>query len=153
MSLETEKQFNNVEQERSYETKETKERDLSPEAAAAAMKERAEFLVKEVKNNQTMMQNILMNMAQVKQLIQKIRAQLQLAQQQDESQSVQEDAKYVEELKKQIADHKKELINMREDLIHIYSEDIKQQQPELTKEQVNVQAATFVDNIINQTQQ
>lgn len=110
------------ERDPSREARESKEKEIDPELAAAAMMERADLLVKEVKTNKQQIQNIVLHMAQVKQAIQKIRKQLQLQQSDDDALSP--DEKQIEKLKAQIVEYKDELLKMKDDLIHAYANDM-----------------------------
>ena len=67
-----------------------------------------------------------MNMHAVKQQIQQLRQQLQLADN-DDANSLQQDQKTVDELKKKISGHQQELLSMREDLIREQQEDLIEQ--------------------------
>jgi len=107
------------------EREKTKESEADAELKRAAVLERADFLVKEVKTNQKQMQNILLNIQQVLSLIQQLRAQLQLADDSNEPASVQQDKKRLAELKKKIADYSIELENMREDLTREQATELK----------------------------
>lgn len=138
----------NFEHERSREIKEPTEKEMSPELIAAAMKERAEFLVKEVKTNTQQMQNILAHMAQVKAAIAKIRQQLAL-QTSDDASSLTHDEMQVAQLRGQIAEHTEELENMRGDLIKIYAEDLKKKHPNLSEEEVQQQSIGFVHSLLS----
>ena len=118
-SFETEKQFDTLSKrsvEASRESREMKEAEKDPELQAAASKERADYLVKEVKSSSQQMQNIVMHVAQVQQALKKLRAELQLSEQGD-SMSVQQDRARIEILKKQIGEYIHELVAMKEDLI------------------------------------
>jgi len=126
MSLETEQEFRkrSREAERSRESRESKEAEADPELAAAATLERADYLVKEVKQGKQQMQNILIHMQQVKTAIRQLRQQLQLADG-DDSGSVQHDAARVEELKKQVKGYQEELVKMRSDLVREQMSELK----------------------------
>lgn len=126
-SFETERQFDTLQKksaETARESRESKEAERDPELQAAASKERADYLVKEVKTNQQQMQNIVMHVAQVQQALKKLRAELQLSEQGD-SMSVQQDKARIEALKKQIGEYMGELIAMKEDLIVFEMNELK----------------------------
>lgn len=126
-SFETEKQFDTLQRksvEAARESRESRESEKDPELQAAASKERADYLVKEVKTNQQQMQNIVMHVAQVQQALKKLRAELQLSEQGD-SMSVQQDRVRIEILKKQIGEYMGELVAMKEDLIVFEMEELK----------------------------
>jgi len=112
------------EAERSYESRESKESEVDPELSAAANMERADYLVKEVKQGKQQMQNILIHMQQVKTAIRQLRQQLQLAGD-DDSGSVQHDQKRIDGLKKQVKEHQEELIKMRDDLVREQMSELK----------------------------
>ena len=109
------------EKEPSRESRERFEMDAQAEAAAAM--ERADMIVKDVKSSKQQMKNIVMNMHMVKQQIQQLRQQLQLADN-DDANSLQQDQKTVDELKKKISGHQQELLSMREDLIREQKEEL-----------------------------
>lgn len=126
-SFETEKQFDTLQRksvEAARESRESRESEKDPELQAAASKERADYLVKEVKTNQQQMQNIVMHVTQVQQALKKLRAELQLSEQGD-SMSVQQDRARIEILKKQIGEYMGELVAMKEDLIVFEMEELK----------------------------
>lgn len=126
-SFETERQFDTLQKksaETARESRESKEAERDPELQAAASKERADYLVKEVKTNQQQMQNIVMHVAQVQQALKKLRAELQLSEQGD-SMSVQQDKARIEALKKQIGEYMGELVVMKEDLIVFEMNELK----------------------------
>jgi len=99
---------------------------MDAQAEAAAAMERADMIVKDVKSSKQQMKNIVMNMHAVKQQIQQLRQQLQLADNDDAS-SLRQDQKAVDELKKKISGHQQELLAMREDLIREQQEDLIEQ--------------------------
>lgn len=100
--------------------------EMDAQAEAAAAMERADMIVKDVKSSKQQMKNIVMNMHAVKQQIQQLRQQLQLADNDDAS-SLRQDQKAVDELKKKISGHQQELLAMREDLIREQQEDLIEQ--------------------------
>lgn len=131
------------------EREKTKESETDTELKRAAVLERADFLVKEVKTNQKQMQNILLNIQQVLNLIQQLRAQLQLADDSNEPSSVQQDKKKIAELKKKIADYSVELENMREDLTREQSAELKRGiGAGLSESELNEKAAAMVAEMI-----
>ncbi len=126
-SFETEKQFDTLQKrsaEAARESRETRESEKDPELQAAASKERADYLVKEVKSSSQQMQNIAMHVAQVQQALKKLRAELQLSEQGD-SMSIQQDKARIDTLKKQIGAYTNELVAMKEDLIVFEMEELK----------------------------
>ncbi|MBT4120426.1 MAG: hypothetical protein HOA57_01615 [Candidatus Magasanikbacteria bacterium] len=117
MSLEAEKKIYSNEQEKSHESRESKESEVDAELKSASAMEKADFLVKEVKSSKKQMQNIVLHMQEVTQAIRNLRAQLQLVQDDDDPTSIRQDKKKVEELKLKIKDYVVEVEKMREDLI------------------------------------
>ena len=128
MSIETEKGLRekSLENERKFESREGGEGEKDPELQAAASMERADYLVKEVKNNKQQMQNILIHIGQVTQAIRQLRQQLHLSDDGDHSSSVKQDHDRVEELKEQIRGYQDELLKMRGDLIREEMEQLKE---------------------------
>lgn len=136
------------EKDPSRESRETKEKEIDPELAAAAMMERADLLVKEVKTNKKQIANIFMHIAQVQQLIKKIRTQLQL-QTDDHASSLTRDEEQIQKLKKQIAEYKEELIKMQDDLVNAYTQELAKTQPEISQIARQQQAEQMVHNILS----
>lgn len=119
-----ETQFERSAKKEKEPTRESRERfEMDAQAEAAAAMERADMIVKDVKSSKQQMKNIVMNMHMVKQQIQQLRAQLQLADNDDAS-SLRQDQKAVDELKKKISGHQQELLAMREDLIREQKEEL-----------------------------
>lgn len=125
MSLETEQSEFRRRSREAEASREAKEGEADPEMQAGAAMERADVIIKEVKTNKKQMQNIVLHMQEVSQAIQQLRAQLQLAQTDDDVTSLKQDKKRVEELKKKIQDYGVELEKMREDLISEEIEELK----------------------------
>lgn len=109
-------------QERDIESHESKE---DAELKAGASVERADIIVKEVKQSKKQMQNILVHMQTVLGAIQQLRQQLQLVQNSDDPASVVQDKKRIEELKKKIKNYGDELEKMRGNLIKEEIEELK----------------------------
>ena len=149
MSIEFDKGFENR-VERQAEKKESKEAEKDPELLAAASMERADLLVREVKTSKKQMQNIAVNIANVKKTIQQLRAQLQLAIQEEEEDpaSIKQDKKALEELQKKIAYHYDELIKMRDELIRENVKDLQQKMPYLSFEELHAKAEGMVDSLL-----
>lgn len=143
-TLETKSQ---LERERSRESKESKEAELSSEAQAAASMERAEIIVKEVKNNKQQMQNILMHMGQVQQAIKNLRKQLALQDSEDAA-SVAQDAETVARLKKQIVEYREEILAMRDDLLRAQLLELAETQPDLPAHEREALARAAVERMI-----
>lgn len=129
MSTNPETQFekNLREREQVKESRESREGfEMDSQAEAAAAMERADYIVKDVKSTKNQMKNIVMNMHAVKQQIQQLRQQLQLADAGD-SASFKQDESRVKELKQKIADYRQELLGMRETLIREQKEELAEQ--------------------------
>mgnify|MGYP002638859100 FL=1 len=127
MNIEKENKFYSNERERNYESRESREGEIDEELKKASAMEKADYLVKEVKTSKKQMQNIVLHINQVKQAIQKLRAQLDLVEEAVDPNSIEQDKKKVDELKEKISQYKDEIISMREDLI-IEQIDILQQE-------------------------
>lgn len=131
---------------------ETKEAEINPELQAAASMERADYLVKEVKQSKKQMQNIVLHMQQVKQAIKQIRAQLQLQASADPT-SLEQDQKQVEKLQEQIKQYQDELIKMKDDLIREQIEELKNSAGvTLSADQLKQKAEIMVNDLISQTE-
>lgn len=106
-------------QERAREQREKKEGEVDAELKIAAAKERADYLIKEVKTSKQQMQNIFYNIKQVMAAVQALRAQLQLTtnNNDDSIPSIKKDQKTVDDLKKKISLYQNEIIKMKDDLI------------------------------------
>jgi hypothetical protein len=151
-SFETEKQFDTLQKksaEASRESREMKEAEKDPELQAAASKERADYLVKEVKSNGQQVQNIVMHIAQVQQALKKLRAELQLNEQGD-SMSVQQDKARIEILKKQIGEYMGELVAMKEDLIQFEIQELRKRG--IATADIETQARQQVEMVLQQLQ-
>jgi len=126
-----------------------KERKLSPEAKAAATRERAELLVKEVKSSKQQIQNIMLNVNQVLQAIKALRAQLQLATNDGDSiSSVEQDKKSIEKLKKKIAGHTDELFKIKEELIVAHANQMAESQGIILTDELKEKAKNMVENLL-----
>ncbi|MFH1947345.1 MAG: hypothetical protein ABIJ23_04285 [Candidatus Magasanikbacteria bacterium] len=148
MSLETEK-HNLTEREKNYESRESKEGEVNAELKKATAMEKADYLVKEVKSSKKQMQNIVVHMQQVTQAIRQLRAQLQLAQDDNDPTSIQQDKKKVEELKLKIKDYVGEVEKMREDLIREEMEELKKGiGVGISEEDLRVKAEESVEKMI-----
>ncbi|OGH64540.1 MAG: hypothetical protein A3J66_01600 [Candidatus Magasanikbacteria bacterium RIFCSPHIGHO2_02_FULL_47_14] len=124
--LEKERRLDSRERNRErHERHESKEAEVDPELQAAASKERADYLVKEVKSATQNMQNIILHMQQVQQAIAALRAQLQIAND-DDAPSVVHDQARVSQLQQNIASFQDELKKMRGDLVQQKVEELKQ---------------------------
>lgn len=109
--------------EASAENKENQEDDA--ELKKAASLERADIIVKEVRQNQKQMQNIIMHMQTVLIAIRQLRQQLQLVEGDDDPASIKQDKSRIAEIKKKIKDYGDELQKMRGDLIREQVEELK----------------------------
>ncbi|MBP9732278.1 MAG: hypothetical protein KBD29_02350 [Candidatus Magasanikbacteria bacterium] len=114
--METVEKNHHLEREKNKERREEKEGEVSEELKAAATRERAEYLIKEVKSTTKQVQNLVLHIQHVVAAINALKTQLQLTSKEDPS-SVVQDAKMVGVLKQKIIQHKKELVEMKEDLI------------------------------------
>ncbi len=138
MSIETEQELfskNKERAERAVESKESKEGEIDEELKRAAVMERADYLVKEVKSSQQQIQNILVHMQDVLQALAQLKAQLAISDP-DEPESVKLDKKQIEKIKEKIAGHKDELLKMKDELIEAQLEKLEQEgyaQDELKK--------------------
>ena len=151
MSIETEKS-NEALRRRSLEAQEvgyeSKEGEVDEEVKKAAALERADYLVKEVKSSKQQIQNIVLHMQQVVNSIRQLRAQLQLADNVDDPSSVAQDKKKVEELKSKIGEYSNELEKMKGDLIREQVEELKQDNVEMTPDQLQTKAEDMVNKMI-----
>jgi len=150
MSIETE-QFRSpqVEREKNYESKESKEAELDPELKAAAAMERADYLTGEIKSSKKQIQNIVVHMSQVLQALKQLRAQLQLSEDGDHA-SLEQDNKRIEELKSKISEHKDELIKMKDELIVGYMNELQKQDATMGESALREKAEQAVDNVLNE---
>ncbi|MFA7314570.1 MAG: hypothetical protein WC025_01400 [Candidatus Magasanikbacteria bacterium] len=139
--------LSNIESSREIE----KNKEMTPEAKAAATMERAELLVKEVKSNKQQIQNIMMNIANVLQAIQALYQQLQLVTKVDDNiPSVEQDKKMIEKMKKRIADHKDELLKMKEELIIFQAKQMAESSGVEIGEDLKNKARIMVENLLAQ---
>jgi predicted RNase H-like nuclease (RuvC/YqgF family) len=135
--------------ETSAERREQKEAEIDPELKIAASKERADYLVKEVKTNKQQMQNIVNHVTQVQQALKALRAQLQLADDNNDPSSVLQDKERVEALKKQIKEHIKELSAMRDDLVSFEIQELqKQLGATVSMSEIKLKAEEAVDSLL-----
>jgi hypothetical protein len=153
MSIETEQEIRRKSVEAGEpvrESRETREGEKNPELQAAAAMERADVLVKEVKQSKKQMQNIVVHMQQVKQAIKKLRAQLQLAENGDEDpESVKHDKQTIELLKNKIKEHTSEIEKMRGDLIREQIEELRVGEGAgMTEEALQSKAEELVEELI-----
>ncbi len=145
--LEKERRLDNRESSReSRERHESKEGEVDPELQAAASKERADFLIKEVKTTKQTMQNIVLHMQQVQQAITALRAQLQIAND-DDAPSVLHDQARVSQLQQHISSFQDELKKMRGDLVKQKIEELKQRSSYLSFDELQRLAEQEVDRI------
>ncbi len=145
-----ERHANNREYSReSHETKEQKENEKDPELQKAAARERAELLVKEVKQNKQQMKNILMHVQQVISAIRQLRVQLQLADDTNDPSSIKQDKELVAKLQKQMSKYIEEIVKMRGDLIREQIEELKNSVGVgMSTEQLQKKATEMVDEMI-----
>lgn len=126
MTLETEQDIfkKSREAERRVEAKEGKEVEVSEELKRAAVMERADYLVKEVKSGNKQIQNILVHMQGVLQALAQLQQQLSITHT-DEPASVAQDKVQIEKIKQKIVAHKDELLKMKDELIQAKQEQLK----------------------------
>ena len=126
MSFESEQEgrLRRKSREAQAESRESREGEVDEELKVAAAMERADYLSKEIKSSKKQMQNIILNMQQVKQAIADLRAELQLAAQDSDS-SVQQDERNIERIKEKIAGFQEEIVKMRGDLVREQMEELK----------------------------
>ncbi|MBD3311833.1 MAG: hypothetical protein GF349_05100 [Candidatus Magasanikbacteria bacterium] len=137
--------------EKNKEVKESRETEIDDELKAAAAMERADYLVKEVKQNKKQMQNIVLHMKQVQQAIKKLRAQLQLDSDDDYS-SLKQDKKRLDEIKRQIKIYQNEIVKMKDDLIREEYETLKQKAGgnNFDKKELKARAESTVDKMMKE---
>jgi hypothetical protein len=116
--METQEKKFQYEKEKNKERREEKEGEVSEELKAAATRERAEYLIKEVKSTTKQVQNLVLHIQHVVAAIGALKTQLQLTIEDDPS-SVTQDKKMVDALKRKITKHKKELMEMKGDLVEV----------------------------------
>ena len=126
--MEQEKNFLHHERERSVETKEDGE--LAEEAKAAAARERAEYLVKEVKQGNQQIQNIMVHMQQVLMTLAQLRAELELKTEAEDPTSIVEDKKRMEKLTQKITEYRRELSTMKDEIRAILKRKEEEKKPE-----------------------
>lgn len=107
------------------ESRESREGERDDELKRAAAMERADFLVKEVKQGRQQMQNIMVHMSSVLAALAKLREELSLADGGGDPSSVARDKERVERLKKQIAEYKDELLKMKDELVREQMEELR----------------------------
>lgn len=152
MTYETEEQFKKRSREAEVvrESREAKEGEIDEELKTAAAMERADYLVKEVKQSKKQMQNILLHMQQVTKAIRELRQQLQLAGDGDAT-SVEQDKERIEELKKKIKEYQEEIVAMRGDLVREQMEELKEGVGVgVTAEELKKRAEGMVDKMIKE---
>ncbi len=155
MSIETEKNlFRRTQESRESGVENRENQEIDPELAKAATMERADLLVKEVKQSKQQMQNIILHMQTVLSAIRQLRQQLQLAQTDDDISSVKQDKKQIEILKKKIQEYGDELEKMRKDLVREQMEELKNGVGVgLSSAELQVKAEEMVELLIKQVKQ
>ena len=140
--------------ESSVESRESKEGEADPELKAAAAMERADVMIREVKSSKKQMQNIIRHIQEVQTAIRKLRAQLQLAQNDEDDTSVKQDKKQVNELMLKIRGYVEELENMREDLIREQMEELENDMAiGASMEELKKKAEDMVDDMIRKVKE
>lgn len=152
MILETENTRRSREQmERAVESREKKEAEIDEELKTAAARERADYLVREVKSSQRQIRNIILHMREVLVALGQLRAQLQLSAQSTNTASIRQDKKRVEKLKKKIQMYKEELLKMKDDLIAEQIANLKQGQAGNASDEITRrQAEEMVNKIMKE---
>ena len=128
--------------------KESKEKEIDPELAKAATMERADILVKEIKTSTSQMQNIAINIANVKNAIASIRKQLQINDDHNDPESVKQDAKAAENLHKKIVEYQKELVAMKDDLIQEQIAQLTKAMPHMSADDIFALANRQVNTML-----
>ncbi|HAZ28647.1 MAG TPA: hypothetical protein DCY48_02625 [Candidatus Magasanikbacteria bacterium] len=155
MSIETEasrerKSF--LERERTMEVERAKEGQEHQEGREAAAMERADILVREVKNTKKQMQNILLHVQDVLQAIRALRGQLELAETAGDPMSIVRDKAHVASLKAKLSTYQKELRNMRGDLLREQKQLLREQNPVTmwTEAELNSRAERLVIQLLHE---
>ena len=132
----------------SKENREGGEGDAELQKATAM--EKADIIVKEVKTSKKQMQNIALHMQTVMQTIRQLRAQLQLAQTDDDVSSVKQDKKNLASLRLKIKEYIDEIEKMRADLIREQMNELKNGiGVGMTSEQLQRKAEELVQQLID----
>ncbi len=151
MILENVSEISSREREKNYESRESKEGEISEELKRATAMEKADYLVKEVKSSKKQMQNIVIHMQQVTQAIRQLRAQLQLVEDSDDPSSIIQDKKKVEDLKNKIKSYGDELEKMRGDLVREEMAELKKGVGiNMSEEDLRVKAEESVEKMIRE---
>ncbi len=131
-------------QEAGFESREDKEEQ---EAKKAAVRERAEQMIKETQSAKKMMQNIIANMQQVMNAVQQIRKQLQIG---DEGAipSVARDQKIVESLKKKLMDYRSQMEDLRLALLVEEKAELKKENPSANESEIEKMAQEKVEEMM-----
>lgn len=144
--MEQEKKITHHEHERSVETKEDGE--MTEEVKMAAARERAEYLVKEVKQGNQQIQNIMVHMQQVLVTLAQLRADLELKTVVVDPASIVEDRKRVERLTQKITEYQHELSTMSDEIRSMLKrEEEKRRDRKTTQKQVE-NLLTEVENVL-----
>jgi len=150
MTLESERVQKRLAREASAETRETKEDEQSEELKAAAAMERAELIVKEVKQSKKQMQNILLHLQDVTQAIQALRTQLALGQSAQDPSSVQHDKDRLRLLQEKIHGYEKEILVMKDDLIVEKEAELRTKHPHQTDEAIRTEAEASIRALLHE---
>lgn len=125
---------------------ESKEKGQEEAEKKMAARERVEVVSKEVKSTKQQIQNIMGNMQTVVKAVAAIRAQLQLAQN-DNIPSVKQDQKTLEALKKKLAGLRGELKDLRGALLVEERKSAQEQNPDWSAEQIDATANKQVEGL------
>lgn len=145
--------FNESERrKKSNEGRESREGGAEKKAEEAekkmAARERVEAVGKEVKNTKQQIQNIVANMAQVVKAVAAIRAQLQIAQSDDNIPSVQRDKKALEGLRKRLDNLFGEIKDLKGALLAEEKKSIQQETGNWVEGDVEAEAQRRVEAIL-----
>lgn len=131
----------------SRESRESSPDRDDPLARRAAVMERADYLVKEVKSGTQQIQNIMIHMQQVQSAITALRAQLNTSSSASGAPSLDRDAQVVDKIRAKINMYTNEITSMREDMIHALMHTPNEHQQTLP---TRAQAEIVVDSMIDE---
>lgn len=126
---------------------EAKEKQVEEAEKKMAAKERLEATSKEIKNTKQQIQNIVANMQQVVKAVVAIRAQLQIAQN-DDIPSVQRDQKWLETLRHKLDGLFGEIKDLRVALLAEERKAVQEEMPNAAAETITAEAERRVADII-----
>lgn len=129
MNNETENKHNWSEAGAEQREQKEAQAEVDKELQAAAALERADYLSREVKNNQNQMQNIMRHMQAVVQAIKDLRTALNIIPTDTAHTSVLADEERVKKLKLKIDEYKSELQNLKPQLLQEHIAKLQEQKP------------------------